>query len=180
MIENDRESASVCHCIASKVWPGLGFFFFYCSQTLTGKCDTVLMKLNGARHQRCYVDAVQSGMGNSMTSEKAPCRIAVPLYLWPGYGSLPCAWERILATPAANPIVVVNPDSGPGQKSFELFKNAVDKCQAAGIKVLGYIRTEYTKRDLSLVINDLNLYKSWYNVDGFFVDEMYHWGKHSQ
>lgn len=90
---------------------------------------------------------------------------------------MPCAWARILATPAANPIVVVNPDSGPGEKAFELFSDAVSKCRAVGIKVLGYVRTEYAKRDLSLVAQDLQRYKTWYNVDGFFIDEMYHWGE---
>ena len=106
-------------------------------------------------------------------------KIAVPLYLWPGYGHLPCAWERLLKTPDKNPIVVVNPNSGPGDKFFELFKNAVDKCQAVGIKVLGYVRTIYAKRSLAEVEQDLQLYKIWYNVDGFFIDEMYHWGRFS-
>ena len=116
-------------------------------------------------------------MGNKWTSDQSPSRIAVPLYLWPGYGSIPCAWERLLATPAANPVVVVNPDSGPGREAFSLFSVAVAKCQGAGIKVLGYVRTEYAKRDLSLVVNDLERYSSWYKVDGFFIDEMYHWGE---
>ena len=116
-------------------------------------------------------------MGNNMTCTKSPSKIAVPLYLWPGYGSTPCAWERILASPAANPVVVVNPDSGPGREAFKLFSDAVAKCQAVGIKVLGYIRTEYAKRELNLVNHDLEQYNSWYNVDGFFIDEMYHWGE---
>ena len=103
----------------------------------------------------------------------------MPLYLWPGYGHLPCAWERLLITPEKNPIVVVNPNSGPGDKFFDLFKNAVDKCQAAGIKVLGYVRTIYAKRSLAEIEQDLQLYKIWYNVDGFFIDEMYHWGESS-
>ena len=116
-------------------------------------------------------------MGSSMSCAKSACKIAIPLYLWPGYGSVPCAWERILATPAANPIVVVNPDSGPGEKAHKLFRDAVVKCQAVGIKVLGYIRTEYAKRDVSQVARDLKRYNSWYSVDGFFIDEMYHWGE---
>ena len=104
------------------------------------------------------------------------CKIAIPLYLWPGYGRLPCAWETILASPKENPIVVVNPNSGPDCKPYGLFKDAVQKCQAAGIKVLGYVRTEYSERSLEIVLKDLQLYKEWYNVDGFFIDEMYHWG----
>lgn len=82
-----------------------------------------------------------------------------------------------MASPAANPVVVVNPDSGPGQEAFELFSVAITKCQGVGIKVLGYVRTEYAKRDLGLVVHDLERYSSWYNVDGFFIDEMYHWGE---
>ena len=107
----------------------------------------------------------------------ASCKIAIPLYLWPGYGRLPCAWETILTSPEKNPIVVVNPDSGPGSTAFDLFKDAVHKCQAVGIKVVGYVRTEYAERSLDVVFKDLKLYKDWYNVDGFFIDEMYHWGR---
>ena len=110
-------------------------------------------------------------------STQAKCKIAVPLYLRPGYGSLPCAWERLLASPDKNPIVVVNPDSGPGSQPFDLFRNAVNKCQAAGIEVIGYVRTEYSKRPLKDVLTDLQTYKTWYNVDGYFIDEMYHWGE---
>ena len=102
--------------------------------------------------------------------------IVVPLYLWPGYGRLPCAWETVLASPQKCPVVVVNPDSGPGSKAFGLFNNAIQKCQAAGIKVLGYVRTEYSERSLDAVLKDLQLYKQWYKVNGFFIDEMYHWG----
>ncbi len=104
------------------------------------------------------------------------CKIAIPLYLWPGYGRLPCAWETILTSAQENPIVVVNPNSGPDCKPHDLFKDAVQKCQAAGIKVLGYVRTEYSGRSLKIVRKDLQLYKEWYDVDGFFIDEMYHWG----
>lgn len=82
-----------------------------------------------------------------------------------------------MTSPEKNPIVVVNPDSGPGSTAFDLFKDAVHKCQAVGIKVVGYVRTEYAERSLDVVFKDLKLYKDWYNVDGFFIDEMYHWGR---
>lgn len=81
-----------------------------------------------------------------------------------------------MTSPKENPIVVVNPNSGPDCKPYGLFKDAVQKCQAAGIKVLGYVRTEYSERSLEIVLKDLQLYKEWYNVDGFFIDEMHHWG----
>lgn len=80
-------------------------------------------------------------------------------------------------SPDRNPLVVVNPSSGPGTEPFDLFKTAVRKCQAAGIKVIGYVRSIYSQRPLPEVLKDMQLYKSWYNVDGWFIDEMFHWGE---
>lgn len=119
------------------------------------------------------------GVLGAPTAMSTACEynVAVPLYLWPGYGSQPCAWERLLSSPDRNPLVVVNPDSGPGSEPVDLFKKAVLKCQAAGIKVIGYVRTIYAERPLADVLKDMQLYQTWYGVDGWFADEMFHWGE---
>jgi hypothetical protein len=48
----------------------------------------------------------------------------------------------------------------------------VNNLRAAGVIVLGYDHTSYAARPLSVVIADINSYKSWYNVSGIFFDEM--------
>jgi Spherulation-specific family 4 len=44
--------------------------------------------------------------------------------------------------------------------------------KAAGVRVLGYVYTNYGSRDASSVVADMRLYKTWYNVSGIFIDEM--------
>ena len=156
----------------------LSFTPFVNQESGSKVCIFFLCLSGGSKRSASLLQPIASSdMGNKWSSDQLARRIAVPLYLWPGYGSKPCAWERLLASPAANPVVIVNPDSGPGREAFNLFSVAIAKCQGVGIKVLGYVRTEYAKRDLSLVIRDLELYSCWYKVDGFFIDEMYHWGE---
>jgi hypothetical protein len=41
-----------------------------------------------------------------------------------------------------------------------------------GIVVLGYDHTAYARRSSGSVVADINSYKSWYNVNGIFFDEM--------
>ena len=49
--------------------------------------------------------------------------------------------------------VLLNPNSGVGQQQETVFNDVVN------------------------IAREFSTYSSWYGVDGFFVDEMYHWGK---
>jgi hypothetical protein len=66
----------------------------------------------------------------------------------------------------------MNPFNGPGNSLDANYVSAVNSLRAAGGRVIGYVHTSYTARPIEQVINDINRYKSWYNVDGIFVDEM--------
>ena len=76
-------------------------------------------------------------------------------------------------------IAVMNPDSGPGIGGPVLdpgppdpdYVNTVNNTKAAGVRVLGYVSTDYGDRSLSAVTRDIDLYYKSYNVDGVFLDE---------
>jgi len=40
------------------------------------------------------------------------------------------------------------------------------------VKVTGYVHTQYGKRDISLVLNEIESFYKWYSVDGIFLDEI--------
>jgi len=73
--------------------------------------------------------------------------------------------------------VLLNPDSGPGSSQLQLFTDITQQSQAAGMKVLGYVDSAYGDRALEDVLNDIDTYSQWYQVDGFFIDDMYIAGK---
>jgi hypothetical protein len=97
--------------------------------------------------------------------------IIIPLYTYPGVD-----WNAIIASKEANPgvaiVAIINPDNGPGLSRDPNYVAGVNELRAAGVIVLGYDHTSYAARPLSVVIADINSYKSWYNVSGIFFDEM--------
>jgi hypothetical protein len=94
----------------------------------------------------------------------------VPAYFYPSSGS---DWNDLNAAAGKVPITaIMNPFNGPGNSLDANYVSAVNSLRAAGGRVIGYVHTSYTARPIEQVINDINRYKTWYNVDGIFVDEM--------
>lgn len=69
-------------------------------------------------------------------------------------------------------MAIMNPDSGPGLTADPNYVSAVNALRTAGGKVLGYVATEYATMTLAYVEAEIDDYRSLYNVDGIFVDEM--------
>lgn len=75
--------------------------------------------------------------------------------------------------------IVMNPNNGPGTVKDPTYGTYVANMQGAGIKVLGYISTDYGDKngpatgysiaDIEALVDD---YYTWYNVDGIFLDAM--------
>jgi hypothetical protein len=51
----------------------------------------------------------------------------------------------------------------------------VNNLKSAGIVVIGYVFSSYAGRSISGVEADISTYKSWYGVQGVFVDQMANW-----
>jgi hypothetical protein len=91
--------------------------------------------------------------------------VLIPAYLPP---------SRIVDLVRVSPrprTVVINPHNGPGLQEHEAYRKAVREVQHAGTRVLGYVRTAYGTRPASEVTGDVDRYRSWYGVDGIFLDE---------
>lgn len=83
----------------------------------------------------------------------------------------PSDWGRALGGGSVPSVMILNPASGPGSAPDPAFKTAVSQARGAGVRVIGYIGTDYSQRPLAEAEQFVRDYRSWYGVSGFFLDE---------
>lgn len=94
--------------------------------------------------------------------------MAVPAYFTPSSGY----WSQIIIdSPPVSGYVIMNPDSGPGGAYDATYAPVIAATQAAGLKVLGYVYSDYAGRSTGSIEVDIDSYNAWYNVDGIFIDQ---------
>ncbi len=100
--------------------------------------------------------------------------ILVPLYSYPADVNYREHHQRLAQLRSQKDIIVIiNPDSGPGVIKDKEFENIISMYKASGKRVLGYVSTDYARRDQQGVIADIERYLDFYpQVDGFFLDEV--------
>jgi hypothetical protein len=85
--------------------------------------------------------------------------------------------------PDINFTIVVNPKSGPGDGPGpdERYTSAVKRLNSyANVQTVGYVRTGYASRNLSDVVDEINIFSGWSDVSselamqGIFLDESPH------
>lgn len=69
-------------------------------------------------------------------------------------------------------VAIINPDGGPGWFQDPNFVTDIQRLQAVGITVIGYIWTDYGARSLSSAESAISTYNSWYHVNGIYFDQM--------
>lgn len=95
-----------------------------------------------------------------------PPKILIPAYFYPG-----ATWTELDATTPRGTVVIMNPASGPGMSSDPNYVSAVGAAQAAGMRVIGYIPTNFGAISSATVEGQVDDYKAWYAVDGIFLDQ---------
>ncbi len=110
--------------------------------------------------------------------DAGPQTIAIPSYFYPDSGGADSLWDRTDEGAPAVSLAVVNPASGPGETRDPAYAAQVQKSQAAGLTVLGYVSTGYANtsdtnpdRTVAAVEADIDKFYDWYGVDGIFLDE---------
>jgi len=101
--------------------------------------------------------------------------IVIPLYTYPTDGT----WDQIIQVKKAHPsvpiIAVINPNNGPSTSLDSNYVTGIQKLQAAGVMVLGYVHTGFGYgglRSPTVLETEISNYKTWYNPNGIFFDEM--------
>jgi Spherulation-specific family 4 len=78
----------------------------------------------------------------------------------------------LAAHPDPTRLVVINPHNGPGAAADPSYRRAIDSLRGTSAEVLGYVATDYGRRDPRLVRRDISRYATWYGIHGLFVDEV--------
>ncbi|KAF3007315.1 hypothetical protein E8E14_005269 [Neopestalotiopsis sp. 37M] len=118
---------------------------------------------------------------STSTSAMASITIVVPLYIYP---IAEVSWAKLFTAIESRLdvtfMVVVNPNSGPGSGTAPdyYYGPAIAKLNSyANVQTVGYVRTDYTRRDINAVIADVETYAGWstasstYTMHGIFFDE---------
>lgn len=90
----------------------------------------------------------------------------VPAFFSPGPG-----WtQAITSKPRPSVMILDITTTGAGTAPDPGLQEEAARAQAAGIKVIGYISTDYGQRPAAQVEADVRNYRAWYKVSGTFLD----------
>jgi hypothetical protein len=110
---------------------------------------------------------VRPGIATAPGAQEALSAL-IPFYIYPSF--LGSEWDTVTADPSNVGVIVANPASGPGASSNSDYVTAIAAAQAAGLRVVGYVDTNYTARPLGDVQADIDSWVSFYGPDGIFLD----------
>ncbi len=96
--------------------------------------------------------------------------LALPAYFNPTREA--GSWDLVRGYASAVRFVVLNPASGPGPAPEQEYASLRASLRLDKIKVLGYVNTDYGSRSRADVLQDTTAYRSWYDVDGVFFDQV--------
>ena len=100
--------------------------------------------------------------------------VMIALYTYPG-----STWDVVAQAKIAHPsvpiVAIINPNNGPGSSRDANYVSGIQELHAAGVVVIGYDATGYASNSASSVKSVMNTWKSLYNIDGIFFDEMANW-----
>jgi hypothetical protein len=128
-----------------------------------------------ARRQRGLILASAAAAGvivlvTLLTTRGADRRPTCRTTLIPAYVP-PHALVELVRASTRPRLLVINPSNGPGAEATPGYRAAVRTARRAGARVLGYVHTTYGARPAADVAADIDRYRSWYGVDGIFLDE---------
>ena len=102
-------------------------------------------------------------------------QLAIPSYFDPDLpnceGNNTCYWKQLDESSKAVGIAIINPNSGVGLSIDNSYLEQTKASQGKGIKVLGYVDSDYTNRNINDVKSEIDKYFQWYGVNGIFIDQ---------
>jgi Spherulation-specific family 4 len=108
------------------------------------------------------------------SNRNSTLQILLPLYIYPNwYDKNKYVWKQVIAAAKKVSIIaIINPNNGPNNAPPNTdYQQGIKDLHQAGIKIVGYVPSNYSKRDLQAVQADIDLYIKYFQVDGIFIDE---------
>ncbi|MEU6852680.1 spherulation-specific family 4 protein [Actinacidiphila alni] len=96
--------------------------------------------------------------------------LLVPLYVHPVVD--PAAWRALEDAAPGLYGAVLNAADGPGARPDPVYAAAAARLRRAGVRLLGYVDTDYADRPTHAVYRDLRRHRAWYATEGVFFDRV--------
>lgn len=99
-------------------------------------------------------------------------RALVPAYFYPEGNGLKY-WDGLLAAAGSVSVTAIaNPNDGPGEAPDPNYTNVIARAAVARVQIIGYVATDYGRKDPVAVREEVNRWVDFYPaVGGFFFDE---------
>ncbi len=121
------------------------------------------------------IGATATPTPTSTPATTIPLQVLIPLYNYPTtWNSATYIWDDVAAANSIVPITaIINPSDGPnGGAPNSDYAQGLNDLRTGGVKILGYVYTSYGARDMNAVKTDIDLYATYYNINGIFLDEV--------
>ena len=106
-------------------------------------------------------------MAITSTVHASPIRLLVPAYAYPSPATF---WDGLVAGAPTVAYMIANASSGPGTTADPNHTAAIANAQNAGIRVLGYVDTNYNAVAPGTVEANVDLWFSLYGLPDIFFD----------
>jgi len=105
-----------------------------------------------------------------MSPSRGALTLAIPAYFHPAVS--PEEWAGLVSLARETRFVVVNVHNGPGEELDPAYVPVVEALKAAGIRTLGYVDTDYGRREPAVVEQEVTTYRQRYGLQGVFMDQV--------
>jgi hypothetical protein len=101
---------------------------------------------------------------------KGKVKTALPLYIYPSTGEK--NWQTAIDATKQVDFIIANVSNGPSTEIKTNWTAMIKKSVNAGVKVYGYVHTDYGKREGKVVDEEIALWIKFYpQISGIFFDE---------
>ncbi|MFN3650878.1 MAG: spherulation-specific family 4 protein [Armatimonadota bacterium] len=99
-------------------------------------------------------------------------QLLVPAYFYPAGKGLE-DWNRLIEAAKRVPVTaIVNPATGPGEKTDPTYTAVLDRAERGGVRLIGYVSTSYARVPTDQARKDIDVWTRLYpQVRGVFMDE---------
>jgi hypothetical protein len=111
------------------------------------------------------------GTGGPLALDAGPIGAGTVHMIVPAYWQPDGQWQRIIADAPTVGMIIFNPASGPGTATDPAYPPVIAQAQAAGIRVLGYVATDYGQRAEADIDADVSGYFNLYAPSGIYFAE---------